>query len=98
LFFAEVLIPSLQKLLPVLRDKPSDFAQLAPPETVIEGEGDGLKPELRFVLGRLDVYVRRLLTLVAEKEEAESAYAQHRRHVIILCVENIPRKDFGRGR
>jgi len=64
----------------MLRDQMLDGGQFTPVEAVVCGQGERVEPELRLIPARLDVDVRRLLPLVAVKEEAESSNPQDRRH------------------
>jgi len=76
----EVRLPGLQTVFPIRFDKPLDFVQLTSIETIVRRQFDRIKPELRFLLRRLDVNMGRLRALVAEKVESKSADSQHCRH------------------
>jgi len=70
----KVLIPGLQKKLPVLFNQFADLVQLTTQKPIVGGKLHWIKPELRFIFGSFDVYVSRFFAFVAEKVEAKPAY------------------------
>jgi hypothetical protein len=67
-----VLIPCLQEFGSVLFDKPFDFAQLSPVESVVGCQCDWIEPELGLIFADLDVDVRRFLAFIAIEKEPET--------------------------
>jgi len=68
----KVLIPSLQKKLPVLLNQFADLVQLTTRKPIVSSKLHWIEPELRFIFGSFNVYVSRFFAFVAEKVEAKS--------------------------
>jgi len=68
-----VLIPSLQKERLVLLYQSLKLINFTTRKTVIRGQLRRIQPELRLIFGSLNMNMRRLSALVAEKVELKSA-------------------------
>jgi len=69
-----VLIPSLQKERLVLLYQSLKLINFTTRKTVIRGQLRRIQPELRLIFGSLNMNMRRLSALIAEKVESKSAY------------------------
>ena len=68
-FFVEVLAPRLQEQLPILGDRCPRSRTAHCERSIVRFQFYRIEPELAFIVGRLDVNVRKLAAFVAVREE-----------------------------
>jgi hypothetical protein len=77
-------MPFLQEEIPVLYNDLTNLSKLVAAKTPIARQTHRLQPELRVSTRVSHMYVRRLATLQAEKEESVSTDPQQRGHYFSL--------------
>src|SRR5262249_7288153 len=77
---AEMRIPGLYESFAILDQERPQTVDFRRPEAMGLRKTDRLQPKLRDVVAVFDIYVRRLGSVEAIKEEPKARYSQYSRH------------------